>query len=63
MGKQIRVRGFMRKIPGSRRKIRIAGQLRKKPRLTKKGRKLVRGIKKRFKLTRKITPFESLRRR
>ena len=32
MAGQTRVRGFLRKIPGSRRKIRIAGQLRKKPR-------------------------------
>ena len=32
MGKQIRVRGFMRKVPGSRRMIRVAGQLRKRPR-------------------------------
>jgi hypothetical protein len=32
MGKQIRVKGFLRKVPGSRRKIHIAGQLRKRPR-------------------------------
>lgn len=32
MANQIRVRGFLRKIPGSRRMIRIKPMLRKKPR-------------------------------
>ena len=32
MGKQIRVKGFLRKVQGSRRMIRIKPQLRRKPR-------------------------------
>lgn len=32
MVKQIRVRGFLRRVPGSRRKIRVRGQLRRMPR-------------------------------
>lgn len=32
MAGQIRVRGFLRKIPGSRRQVRIKPMLRKKPR-------------------------------
>jgi hypothetical protein len=36
MAGRIRVKGFLRKVPGSRRKIRIAGQLRKKPRMKRR---------------------------
>lgn len=32
MVKMIRVRAFLRRVPGTRRKIRIAGQLRRMPR-------------------------------
>ncbi len=32
MGNQTRVRSFLRKVPGSRRKILIKGMLRRKPR-------------------------------
>lgn len=32
MAGKVRVRAFMRKVPGSRRKVRVAGQLRRKPR-------------------------------
>jgi len=32
MGRQIRVRGFLRKVPGSRKQVRIKPMLRKKPR-------------------------------
>ena len=32
MANKIRVKAFLRKVPGTRRKIRIAGMLRKKPR-------------------------------
>lgn len=31
MGKQIRVKGFLRKVPGSRKKVRVKPMLRKKP--------------------------------
>jgi len=32
MGNKIRVKGFLRKVPGRRAKVRVAGQLRRKPR-------------------------------
>ncbi len=32
MANKIRVKGFLRKVPGSRRKVRVAGMLRRKPR-------------------------------
>ncbi len=33
--KQMRVRGFLRKVPGSSKKIRIKPQLRKRPKMKK----------------------------
>ena len=56
MPKQVRVKGFLRKVPGSRRKVRVKGQLRRLPMKKRSTRRTVRPRRNPRRLVGKIKP-------